>query len=411
MRSGGVPAWYYLGGFGGAALVLVSAVAAPEVGVALLTVALVCGSTGGSLPVDAAGLGPGGRRPITPPRVAGVLLAIIATVISAHGARGDPNVLLLALALAAGLGMSLQAAANGQLARATGEPWAASLVNVAVGLAALGVVALVTLATSSLDGMPGNPLLYAGGLLGAFVVVVGATAVQTLGVVRLGLAMVAGQTTGALVVDLIAPVRGEPVTAATVIGVVLTMVAVAVSGRGQRRGHAKPSRSVPRPPVRLEPMPSARAQRQSVVRPSWSSRAWSAATTGAAGSRGRLIVEPLASRAAADELAEARELLAYWEQRARRLPRWALMRRREARAMARRWRERVRTAEQVRYGHGLLGAASQLAVERRMPTTVAHRGRQALRLAAYTAAFAVLTLVLVFAAAVAVVAEAVLGAL
>ena len=46
-----------------------------------------------------------------------------------------------------------------------------------------------------------------------------------------------------------------------------------------------------------------------------------------------------------------------------------------------------------------------------MPTTVAHRGRQALRLAAYTAAFAVLTLMLVFAAAVAVVAEAVLGAL
>ena len=179
---GGVPAWYYLGGFGGAALVLVSAVAAPEVGVALLTVALVCGSTGGSLPVDAAGLGPAGRRPITPPRVAGVLLAIIATVISAHGAHGDPNVLLLALALAAGLGMSLQAAANGQLARATGEPWAASLVNVAVGLATLGVVALVTLATSRSTRMPGNPLLYTGGLFGAFVVVVGATAVQTLGI-------------------------------------------------------------------------------------------------------------------------------------------------------------------------------------------------------------------------------------
>ena len=85
---GGVPAWYYLGGFGGAALVLVSAVAAPEVGVALLTVALVCGSTGGSLPVDAAGLGPAGRRPISAPRVAGVLLAVIATVVSARGAHG-----------------------------------------------------------------------------------------------------------------------------------------------------------------------------------------------------------------------------------------------------------------------------------------------------------------------------------
>ena len=39
------PLWHFLGGLGGAALVLVSAAAAPEVGVALLTVALVCGST------------------------------------------------------------------------------------------------------------------------------------------------------------------------------------------------------------------------------------------------------------------------------------------------------------------------------------------------------------------------------
>ena len=114
---------------------------------------------------------------------------------------------------------------------------------------------------------------------------------------------------------------------------------------------------------------------------------------------------------AADELEEARELLAYWEQRARRLPRWALMRRREAREMAWRWRERVRAAEQVRYGRGLLGAASQLAVERRMPSTVAHRGRQAVRVALYTAVAATVTLLLVLAAALAVVAEAVLGAL
>jgi bacterial/archaeal transporter family-2 protein len=162
-----------------------------------------------------------------------VLLAVIATVVSARGAHGDPDVLLLALALAAGVVTSLQAAANGQLARASGEPWAASLVNVAVGLATLAVVALVTLATSEIDTMPGNPLLYGGGLLGAFIVVISATAVRTLGVVRLGLAMVAGQTAGALVVDLIAPVRGEPVTAATLIGVALTMLAVAVSGRGR----------------------------------------------------------------------------------------------------------------------------------------------------------------------------------
>ena len=228
------PAWQFLGGLVGAAVVLVSAVAAPEVGVALLTVALVCGSTGGSLPVDAAGLGPAGRRPITVYRVAGVVLAIAATAIGALGARGDLRPMLLAVALCVGVGMALQAAANGQLARATAEPFVASLVNVTVGMAALGIVGLVALATVSLDAPPANPLMYAGGLLGGFVVVVSATAVQTLGVLRLGLATVAGQTSGALIVDLVAPAPGEAVTAGTVAGVVLTMVAVVISGRRPR---------------------------------------------------------------------------------------------------------------------------------------------------------------------------------
>jgi hypothetical protein len=131
----------------------------------------------------------------------------------------------------------------------------------------------------------------------------------------------------------------------------------------------------------------------------------------AAAGLGRLAESLLTPRAAADELDEARELLDYWEQRARRLPRWAVMRRREAREMAGRWRGRVREAEQHRYGRGLLGAASQLAVDHRMPAAVAHRGRQAIRIAACTALATAVTVALVLAAAVALVAEAVLHAL
>jgi hypothetical protein len=147
-------------------------------------------------------------------------------------------------------------------------------------------------------------------------------------------------------------------------------------------------------------MPSARAQRQ--PRP---------VAQGLLHELGELAGSLRTPRGAAEELDEARELLAYWEQRARRLPRWALMRRREARSAAWRWRERVRAAEQVRYGSEVLGAASLLALERRLPTTLAHRGRQAARLALYTAAVATVTLLVVLAAAVAVVAETVLGAL
>jgi hypothetical protein len=147
-------------------------------------------------------------------------------------------------------------------------------------------------------------------------------------------------------------------------------------------------------------MPSARAQRSP----------WPAAQALMSGIA-ELVETMRTPRSAADELEEARELLAYWEQRARWLPRWALMRRREARAMASRWRDRVCAAEQGRYGRGVLGAASQLAVERRVPTTLAHRGRQAARLALYTAVAATITLLVAVAAVLAVAAEAVFGAL
>jgi hypothetical protein len=46
--------------------------------------------------------------------------------------------------------------------------------------------------------------------------------------------MTAGQAIGGLGLDVIAPARGEMVTAGTVIGVVLACAAVLVSGRGSR---------------------------------------------------------------------------------------------------------------------------------------------------------------------------------
>jgi transporter family-2 protein len=54
--------------------------------------------------------------------------------------------------------------------------------------------------------------------------------VSRLGVLRLILAMTAGQAVGGLVLDLIAPARGEIVTAGTVAGVALAFAAVLVSG-------------------------------------------------------------------------------------------------------------------------------------------------------------------------------------
>jgi hypothetical protein len=104
-------------------------------------------------------------------------------------------------------------------------------------------------------------------------------------------------------------------------------------------------------------------------------------------------------------LPEARESLTYWETRLRYLPRTALRKRREARTMAARWRERVETAEREQYGDGLLGAAFMFYVERRLPARTRRSAEQLVRVgkgaaigfAATAAALSVLALVAVIA--------------
>lgn len=101
-------------------------------------------------------------------------------------------------------------------------------------------------------------------------------------------------------------------------------------------------------------------------------------------------------------LVEARESLTYWESRLERLPRHAVRKRREAREMAARWRERVSEAERVQYGAGLLGALLLVLVERRLPVTVRQTGRTLVKVG-----MAVAAAIAVFVVAVAVAAGAV----
>jgi hypothetical protein len=104
------------------------------------------------------------------------------------------------------------------------------------------------------------------------------------------------------------------------------------------------------------------------------------------------------------ELADARESLAYWEQRARTLPVHAVRRRREARDMAVRWRGRVADAERAAYGAGLLGALLLVATERRLPQPLRQKGRLVARRTAQAAAVVCVAVVaLVLAGAVAAV--------
>lgn len=228
--------WHFAGGPLGAFLVYVLTVGPPRVGVAVLTVALVGGQTVGSLSVDAAGLSPAGRRRLTPGRVVGVALAVIAVTLAATGSSGDLDLPILALAFVTGIGTAFQQAANGQLAGRSGEPLVAGTINFALGGIVLAAFALSVTGGDAPGGWSAPPWQYLGGFFGVAAVVTAAWTVASLGVLRLTLAVVAGQSAGALAFDLVAPAPGEAVTAATVLGVLLTLAAVLVSGRGRERG-------------------------------------------------------------------------------------------------------------------------------------------------------------------------------
>ena len=234
-----VPWHHRVGGLGGAVLVAVGAAAAPVIGVALLTVGLVAGQTTGGLAVDRLGLGPGGSHRLTAPRIVGAALCLVAVGISVlgDGARAASPLLLL-LVVVAGFLIAVQQAFNGQVRRTTGDASVATLVNFVVGLAALLLGLVLHAATGGLQvaSWPGADRwwLYLGGPMGAAFVAVAAVVVRRLGVLRLGLAVVAGQLAGALLLDLVSPVHDEQLDVLTVVGVALTFVAVQVSGRAAR---------------------------------------------------------------------------------------------------------------------------------------------------------------------------------
>ncbi|MBY8848440.1 DMT family transporter [Saccharothrix sp. MB29] len=98
------------------------------------------------------------------------------------------------------------------------------------------VVGAVDVAARGLpSAAPAEPWFYAGGVLGIVTIGSAVLAVRRLGVLLVGLCQVAGQLVGALAVDLVAPAAGGQLSAVTVIGTALTLIAVAVAALPARR--------------------------------------------------------------------------------------------------------------------------------------------------------------------------------
>jgi bacterial/archaeal transporter family-2 protein len=227
-----VPRWTLTAGLGGALIVVAGAVAVDTIGVAIFSVAFFAGQISFGMLVDRFGVAPGGRRPVTTARMRATLLAIAAVVVSQIGRPvGEFAPALVALVVAAGAGLTFQSAFNGRIAAATGDAFAATAVNVTVGIAALAVITTAVEVSGRVDTprWPTEPWLYAGGFLGVTVVLSLAIATRALGVLWATLTMLAAQLVAAFAVDWV--VENETPTPGVIAGAFLIVLAAALVGR------------------------------------------------------------------------------------------------------------------------------------------------------------------------------------
>lgn len=246
LREGRLRWWQCLGGIGGG-LFVVQTAAVPLVGVAIFTVATVAGQTVTGLLVDRLGIGPGGGRPILPSRVIAAVLAVVGVGVTVSGSLGDGGLspLPVVLAVVAGAGLALQQGVNGRVNLVSRDVLATTGQNFLTGTAFL----VAFLGVQWLRGAY-EPVSFAGvpwwawwgGCIGVAFIAVAAWAVQHLGVLVFGLALLSGQIVSALAIDLAVPTAGHEVTLVMALGAGVTFAAATVAG-----WFARPTRTAPDP--------------------------------------------------------------------------------------------------------------------------------------------------------------------
>lgn len=236
VRRGAVPPWQLLGWITPAVFLPIVAIVVPRTGASSFAVAVVAGQVTSSLIVDRIGLGPRGRRAVTPLRVAAAVAAVGLALLSATGERSrvplPETAVLLGLVLGAGLTAGWQQAINGRLTVSTGEPFLTAVVNLAPAwlllLTAWGAVIAVPTGVDSLAVIPWQqPWLLLAGALGAVYLAAASVLVRYLGLLLFGLLQIAGLLLGAMVLDLVWPVPGHTLSWQIVAGVIGMLVVTA----------------------------------------------------------------------------------------------------------------------------------------------------------------------------------------
>ena len=227
--------WTLFAGALGGTFVAVQTQIVPLIGVAIYSVASIAGQGATSLIVDRIGLTGGGKKAITPRRIAAAFVTVLAVLISVLDRIEAKNLSLIAVFFAglAGAIVGVQRAMNGLINEHSQQSFTTSLLNFIMGTTTLGVVLLIAVAIGKVEfvALPAGPWwIYMGGVIGVIYIAFTSTIVQHLGVLTFTIFSTGGQLIGALFIDLISPTKGVSVSAYLVSGIVMTFLGVLVGG-------------------------------------------------------------------------------------------------------------------------------------------------------------------------------------
>lgn len=227
--------WTLFAGALGGTFVAVQTQIVPLIGVAIYSVASIAGQGATSLIVDRIGLTGGGKKAITPRRIAAAFVTVLAVLISVLDRIEAKDLSLIAVFFAgfAGAIVGVQRAMNGLINEHSQQSFTTSLLNFIMGTTTLGVVLLIAVAIGRVEfvALPAGPWwIYTGGVIGVIYIAFTSTIVQHLGVLTFTIFSTGGQLIGALFIDLISPTKGVSVSAYLVSGIVMTFLGVLVGG-------------------------------------------------------------------------------------------------------------------------------------------------------------------------------------
>lgn len=236
-----LPRWQTLAGAMGAFFVIVQAFTVPTMGVAIFSVATIAGQSAMSLVVDRLGLRSGVQHRITPRRLLTAAITIAAVAVSvADRVEGSAGWITL-LAFAAGGIVAVQRALNAHITDYSEHSYATTWLNFCTGVGFLILANLVARQPlSPLPHQPGQWWLYTGGTIGVVYIAIASVLVQRIGVLMFTATSVGGQLLGSLVIDLAYPTPGVALGTNVYLGILLSMLGVAV-GTLRRRSDARAS--------------------------------------------------------------------------------------------------------------------------------------------------------------------------